>query len=375
MFPERVTVLQIQTQAEAGGAQKVSKLVGEGLHARGYDVKTAFLYRRTSSYDDDPSAVFMLANEPRSVLEYPTALGRLVRYARRLRPAAIISYQPYGNIAGALAAWVCRVPLVANQNGMPGAIGLPHKAMLVDRWLGSAGAFAINIVNSAATERAFSGYPATYRSRLRLIEHGVERFESSLTKSAARRYFQLPDDDRPLILAAGRLAEQKNHVVLLKAIELLPDVCLAIAGNGPLKRHLVDTAASRELNNRVFLLGELPPNAMGDFFRAGDLFAFPSVTETFGLAAVEAAISGLPVVCSDLPTLQEVLATPTGSAACYVAPNDSEGFARAISEVLHNSELRSDLTHSAQALAERYSVEQMIDGYEACLQSVIKPRN
>ena len=55
------------------------------------------------------------------------------------------------------------------------------------------------------------------------------------------------------------------------------------------------------------MLGALPADDIADLYAAADLFVFPSTWETFGLAAVEAGMAGLPMVVADLPVLREVL--------------------------------------------------------------------
>ena len=95
---------------------------------------------------------------------------------------------------------------------------------------------------------------------------------------------------------------------------------------------------------------------------AADLFVFPSTWETFGLAAVEAVMAGLPIVASDLPVLREVLSAERGAAAEFVALDDAIAWARAITAA------RSDTAPaSVAAIAQRYSVARMIDAYAGLL--------
>ena len=117
-------IVQVQTQAEAAGAQRVSDMLGAGLRGHGHDVRTVFLYRKTDAYDADPHADFILDHKPRGVRDLLAAVGGLIRYMRRSRPDAVISYQHYGNIAGTIAGRLAGVKhLVANQSGAPGQFG------------------------------------------------------------------------------------------------------------------------------------------------------------------------------------------------------------------------------------------------------------
>jgi len=360
-------ILQVQTQAEAAGAQRVSDVVGRGLAAKGHEVRTAFLYRKTDAYDNDPLAVMMLAAAPRSGMDYLRSLLGLVRFSRMYRPEAIISYQHYGNIAGAIAAKSvgCR-KLIANQNGLPNADGIPPRAMSIDRILGQLGVYSANVVNSAFTEDAFADYPESYRQRLIRIDHGVAPLTSALTVAEARGSLGLPTGS--IVGTAGRLVEQKNHSTLIRALAVLPTLQLAIAGAGPLRDALSREAQRMGVGGRVHFLGEIPPEDMGNFYKALDVFAFPSKWETFGLAVVEASISGLPIVCSDLSILREVLTpSPNLAAALFANGGDPQMFADQINQILMNRALATQLTNSGARLQDRYAVSKMVEAYEACL--------
>ena len=356
-------ILQVQTQAEAGGAQRVSSMLAKGLKSEGHQVVTAFLYRRTSAYDDE-DAVAMLDSPPQSAADYCRAVWRLAAHARKYRPDVVISYQHYGNIAGSLAAKFSGCSkLIANQNGMPDGVGIPRAAMILDRYMGQFGIYDANVVNSVATRDAFSSYPSAYRHRLVLIEHGVAKLSSARSVEDARRQFGLPLET-PIIGSMGRLSEQKNHQILVHALAWIPSAHLAIAGGGPLAKALLNKADELGVGNRFHLIGEIPPKSVGDFFQALDVFAFPSVWETFGLAVVEAAVFGKPVICSDLPILREVLTSPAGKAAAVFADSaDIKLFAEKLFDVLNNAALQDSLVEAGVSVSEKYSLERMIKGY------------
>jgi len=117
----------------------------------------------------------------------------------------------------------------------------------------------------------------------------------------------------------------------------------------------------------------MPPERIGDFLAALDVFVFPSQAETFGLAAVEAAAAGVPVVANDLPVLREVLASDGRPAALFVDAADHRAFTDAISRALHDDALRTDLISAGRGLQARYSVARMVDDYEQLLRSLIAP--
>ena len=112
------------------------------------------------------------------------------------------------------------------------------------------------------------------------------------------------------------------------------------------------------------MLGALPADDIADLYAAADLFVFPSIWETFGLAAVEAGMAGLPMVVADLPVLREVLRADGSEPVAFVAPDDVEGWISAIGRALTRRRRRRVTPRSfARALAAKYSRQRMIESY------------
>ena len=362
-------VVQVQTQAEAAGAQRISDMVGAGLRARGHEARTVFMYRKTDAYDRDAYADFVLAEPPRGLPGQVRATIGLVNYLRKARPDAVITYQHYGNLFGTIGARLAGVRrIVANQSGAPQTKGVMGLLSQIDKLMGAAGLYHANVVNSAWTERQFDRYPHAYRRRLRRIDHGVPGPAGCLEKAAARAAFGLPPSVW-LAVSSGRLMPSKNHGALIEALALLPDIHVALAGVGPEQETLAALAGKRRVRDRLHLVGEVPPERIFEFLAAGDAYAFPSLTETFGLACVEAAISGLPVVANDLAVLREVLTAEDGEAAALFVEGNATGLAKGLADLIANPELFARLSAAGRRLRDKYSPARMCAGYEALILS------
>ena len=74
------------------------------------------------------------------------------------------------------------------------------------------------------------------------------------------------------------------------------------------------------VDDRLHMLGALSANDIADLYAAADVFVFPSIWETFGLAAVEAGMAGMPMVVADLPVLHEVLRADGCEPVAFVTP-------------------------------------------------------
>lgn len=129
------------------------------------------------------------------------------------------------------------------------------------------------------------------------------------------------------VLTVGGIEPRKGSLDLLEAYALLrtryPDVRLVIAGGETLFDYRAYRASwearAAELGIEPVVLGPVSDDGLPALVAAADAFAFPSLKEGFGLAAMEALAAGVPLVVRDLPVLREVF----GSAARFGAtPED-----------------------------------------------------
>ena len=122
----------------------------------------------------------------------------------------------------------------------------------------------------------------------------------------------------------------------------------------------------RELNLRR--LGYVPARDLGALFRYALLFLMPSLYEGFGLPALEAMSCGCPVVTSNAGSLAEV----AGSGAQTFAPNDVEGMAGAVAQLLHHPEdvkkWRNRALQRARDFSWERAAEETISVYHRALQ-------
>lgn len=116
------------------------------------------------------------------------------------------------------------------------------------------------------------------------------------------------------VLTVGGIEPRKGSLDLLEAYALLrsahPDVRLVIAGGETLFDYRDYRARwkarAAELRVESIVLGQVAEDELPPLVAAASAFAFPSVKEGFGLAAMEALAAGVPLVTSDLPVLREV---------------------------------------------------------------------
>lgn len=147
-----------------------------------------------------------------------------------------------------------------------------------------------------------------------VIPNGVayDRFAAAARDTAGRERWR-----RRLgryLLTVGGIEPRKGSTDLLEAYALLrtdhPDLRLAIAGGQTLFDYRDYRARwearAVELGVDPIVLGPVPDDELPPLVATADAFAFPSVKEGFGLAAMEALAAGVPLVVRDLPVLREV---------------------------------------------------------------------
>jgi glycosyltransferase involved in cell wall biosynthesis len=349
-------VLQVLHDDERGGVQILAGMIEAGLSSHRSEFATAYLY-------------------PGPALPVFTKLACVFTMMRRIWRGdfdALVAYQSTASILVGFVGWLrgCRLRIV-HQTCTPVETAAPLR--LLDKLAGTLGLYSVNVANSAATEAAFAGYPARYRRAMVLIEHGIDAPAPARPREEVRRRFGLPAD-RPLMLNVGRLVEQKNQEVLIAALARMPQAHLALAGGGQKHDAYQALAASLGAADRVHILGPLPSDDIADLYAAADLFVFPSTWETFGLAAVEAAMVGLPLVVSDLPVLREVLQVDGAEPVAFADPYDAEGWCAAIRRALAAPVAPAVIAAFSRAMRRKYSRQRMIDDYVSLFDQHPPPR-
>jgi glycosyltransferase involved in cell wall biosynthesis len=289
--------------------------------------------------------------------------GLLLKELRRFGPDTVISFSPLAHVLGQTAAMMSGVARRAAAHRVVCTEYTPVLRAL-DRLLGSVGAYTRIIAVSKAVEQSVAHYPLSYRRKVRVIHNGVSRKLSPVGRREARAAFGLPAD-AGLVMAVGRLADQKNYPLLIDAIARLENVHLVVAGMGQKRQALERQAAALGVADRLHLLGHLSPEALSDLFRACDVFALASLFEGQSNALLEAMAEGMPIIASDIPEQVETLRGTDGRDAAILLPvGDPGAWAQAIGRMLEDADLRSSLSAAALERSRHFSVDRMIDAFE-----------
>jgi glycosyltransferase involved in cell wall biosynthesis len=211
------------------------------------------------------------------------------------------------------------------------------------------------IVVSQALKRRLVESWGVPEARVALIHNGVEtdRLVPASDSDDRRRLRQdlgLPEHAR-LLCAVGRLVWQKGFEHLLLALPgvlaRVPEVGLAIVGEGPLRAELEGRARRLGLAERVRFLGfrsDVP-----SLLRGCDVLAVPSLQEGFPMITLEAMALGVPIVASDIEGVAEQL--DHDREALLVPPGEPKALTGALLALLQDSALRRRLGEAARRRA------------------------
>ena len=322
-----------------------------------HDAETWFLHCKRPVYTNYPNVRLVLAKQA-SIWNGFYIVLTLYKMLRREKPDVIITYTHYANIIGAVIAYFAGVKkrIVSQRNP---SFSYPVIARILDRLIGSTLIYHKNICVSHHVFDSFSDYPEGYKNKLAVVYNGIDFSNSEINQKEARVKFDLPVDGT-ILITTGRLSYQKNHEFLINVMVGLADnIHLAIAGEGELRPQLEAQIESYGLKGRVHLIGEIKPDIIPIFLKAGDVFLFPSRFEAFGFSLVEAMASGLPVVVNDIPALRYIV-----SDYGMVIPVDKkEDWMSIIFKLKDDLNSRYDYGQRALDRSADFALKNMVEGY------------
>ena len=250
----------------------------------------------------------------------------------------------------------------------------------------SDGLVAASEIEAGELLRLYDADPA----RLSIVPCGVDTDVFRPIRQVDAREALGRDQCERLVLFVGRIEQIKGIDVLLDALGLLfkrrpdlrGDVCLVVVG-GALDpgddapetekiQELRRLVHEHRMEDSVDFIGSIDQPRLALWYSAADLCAVPSLTESFGLVALEAMACGTPVVATRVGGLQTVV--ENGESGLLVPPGDHAALAEAIEQVLMDHRVRTHLAHGARDRAEHFTWQRVGDGIEALYDRVLAAR-
>lgn len=321
---------------------------------------------------------------------HPGAVLRLARLAWSVKADLVHCYNPrpmlYGGLAaraigtraaiGFLSAFACQVPDRSYEFLPQPLTTETRRNVYRNRLAASLMRFIVAVSQSLGGR--FCRYNDVPVDKLRVIPYAadvraVERITAERV-SALRRQLGFRSDD-VVIGSVGRLVEQKDYSTQLHAFAAaaarVPNLRMAIAGDGPLRSKLEQLARALAIADRVQFLGAWSdvPALLGSV----DLFALASKFEPFGVALVEAKAAGLPIVATAVNEIPEILAD--GHSGLLTPPANAPNMADLFVKLALDRDLRDRLGARARIEAQQHSLQAAVAAYESLYEESLAQRS
>ena len=378
LSPLRITLVSETFPPEINGVANTLGQLSEGLRLRGHQVELV----RPRQAGDGPGgeSEALLLCQGWGLPGYPglqwgqVSMHRLLRRWRQQRPDVlyIATEGPLG-LSALRAARRLGIAVVSGfhtnfaQYSMQYGLGLLARLLThYLRWFHRRTATTLVPSHSQRLELERRGF-----ERLALMSRGVDAslFNPARRCHALRDSWGLGPEDIA-VLHVGRLAPEKNLGVLHPCLEALQRsypqrrIRLIVVGDGPQR------ACLQQQSRQAVFCGVQRDEALATHYASGDLFLFPSLTETFGNVVLEALASGLGVVAYDEAAAAQHICH--GHNGALAMPGDQAAFIDAAVWLLEEEETLRRVRLNARQHASRQGWQAIIEQFEGHLQSAFR---
>ena len=170
----------------------------------------------------------------------------------------------------------------------------------------------------------------------------------------------------------SRFDIQKNQRLIIKAAAVLmekyPHLKIVFVGDGKLLDNAKQLVKQTKLENSVIFTGA--QTDILKYYTLFDIFVFPTLWEGMPYVMLEALASGLPLICSDLPNLREII-NKTES-ALFINPRSVDTLVDSIEKLMCDEELRGRMSQNARKLSSDFDEDKMIKKIENVYMEVLR---
>jgi len=313
--------------------------------------------------------------------DYVQGVVRLRDLIRRIAPDVLHTYLFRATIIGRVAARLTHRPVVTTLANTPYETlwriddpGLNRWKTGIVRAMDAATAAWTTryVANSEAVKRSAMRHLRVPEDRITVIPRGIAWENLAVISpeqvQAARAELGWTDAG-PLLLCVGRLVPQKGLRYLVDAMAVvakkLPGARLGIAGEGRLRASLEAQIRTLGLGRIVRLLGER--RDVPCLLAAADVFVFPSLSEGFPNALLEAMAYGRPCIASAIDAVEEIAGT---DGTILVPPRSPQALAEAILGAAGDPQRRRTLAAAAHLRARAFDMDDSVERLEEIYRSM-----
>ncbi|MCC7356887.1 glycosyltransferase [Candidatus Uhrbacteria bacterium] len=357
--PKKSLVMHVVPTLGAGGAERVVFDIAQTLPDKGYEIQVISIIR-----GGEMVKTFLDAHVHVRILFRRGFAGILAMYAlwrimRIMNPQIVHTHLFGADIWGGIAARLAGIrKLVSTEHSINKDYTSKH--IFIKRW--AVPLFRQFVAVSTETEQYLHAVQGVPFNKISVVKNGID---TSRIITRGNRPFAT----EPKLIIVARLIPSKGHRILFQALSRIESIPwrLQVVGSGPEEAALHFEAERLGILSRIEWLGyrtDVP-----ELLSQADLFCFPSEWEGLGLALIEAAATGIPIIASDLPALREVSSEDNIN---FVPSDDVEAWTKAIEKrVMFQEQAIRQALHEAPIIQQRFNIERMTVGYAAVYRRLI----
>ena len=360
---ENKTLLFYINALHHGGAQRVMVQLAGRFAEAGWRVVLATSFREAEE-SPVPDGVERVSIEDAQIVQSSvkrnlSRIRALRALCVKIRPAALISFMAEQNFRAVLATRGLKVKTVVSVRNTP-------EKEYAGRLFRFVGKHVLPLADGCVfqTEDAKRWFPTRLQKKSAVIMNQVD----------GRFFDGKYAGERRDVVTVGRLTEQKNQAMLIRAFAKAPDRGdrLVIYGEGEKRGELEALVKELGLEGRVLLPGI--SHDVAEDIRGAKLFVLPSDYEGMPNALLEAMALGLPCIATDCPCGGPAAVIRDGENGLLIGVGDEEALTAALTSLLRDSDGREQLGRAARRSAESFRPEAIFRQWESYIQQVIEEK-
>lgn len=349
---------------QKGGSERVMVNLAEYFYRQGTEVVVVTQYKKETEYDIIPEIRRVYSEPDEELLQGSRANKFMIRfrYLRNIwkteKPDVILAFLGKNNLMAIATSRFLPVKTVVSVRGEP---TMEYEGRFMQFLAKTIFRFADGIV--LQTQMVMEFFPKSVQRKAIVLPNPLNPLFLKKKQNAEKEN---------IIVAAGRLDNNKNHAMLIHAFARIaseyPNIKLIIYGEGECREQLEQLIEEKELTDRITLPGSVTDIA--DRIAKARIFTLTSNTEGMPNSIMEAMALGIPVISTDCPCGGPATLIRDGENGLLIPVGDAYALADAMRQILSNPVLEHKLGENAYKITEELNPEKVDNQWKKYLEQV-----